>query len=140
MHQFLTKYDPNDISYGVTFVTTWSVIEVTAGIVCACLPVSKPVLYYVTCKLGLTGERGYISRLRTRRSDDDGTTARSLAAGDLEPGNKPNDKGTRTTREFMKYLGTGDATLLNTVVRPDSPETSTRGGSRREVSGGNFYV
>lgn len=124
MHLFLA-YSPLDFSFVMTPISVWNYIEIVGGIVCACLPVSKPVVFWATGKMGLTGERGYIAWLKTHRSDD-GTGARS-AGGDIEvgpspldgsrlgslPGRKLSDPSGRTDREFTKYLGSGDAALLH---------------------------
>lgn len=54
-----------DVTYTIAPISGWSAIEISAGIVSACLPTMSPVVGVVLKGLHIIGENGIVSRLRT---------------------------------------------------------------------------
>ncbi len=40
--------DPEDVTYRIALVSTWTVIEQSMGIICACLPTTKPLFDHLS--------------------------------------------------------------------------------------------
>lgn len=58
----LCRYDPNDSSYTITPTVGWTAIEMSAGIVSACLPTLGPAFAFLARRLGLSGRLGTFLR------------------------------------------------------------------------------
>lgn len=74
----LFNYSKHDISYTLAPLLAWSDVEMSAGIISACLPTMRPLVRLVTARLGLAS----IFRLsRFTRSWADGSREESNSAG-----------------------------------------------------------
>lgn len=58
----LITYDPTDPAWSFTDTVAWSIIEVAAGIISACLPAMKPAMTIIARALGLSALAGSAAR------------------------------------------------------------------------------
>lgn len=147
MH-LIFMYTTEDYTYTMAPTVTWSYIEIGGGVVSACMPVSKPAFLWMTTKIGLTGERGLLSRPISFTAWTrcwKGFTSRS--AGDTEPrveghvfayaaaggehvfpaetpSPRPGERG-RVVLSLKKYLRPGDSELFQSAAG-QSKSTATR--------------
>lgn len=133
MQQLVQSASRPDSPFEIVPAFVWSYIEIVSGIVCASLPLCKPVFCWGTNRLGLTGENGMVARLKLFKVD---LKLSGPFAGDLEEGRVGGhgpagftaraemDSASDSSGAFAKYLKSGDTTLFNTMVSQAKSESS----------------
>ncbi|KID75583.1 uncharacterized protein G6M90_00g046370 [Metarhizium brunneum] len=110
----LFNYSKHDISYTLAPLLAWSDIEMSAGIISACLPTMRPLVRLVTARLGLAS----IFRLsRFTRSWADGSREESDTAGG------------KTSKESQSR---GEVVGLPSFVTPQSLRVTAEPTRRRD--------
>jgi hypothetical protein len=132
----LFSYSPNDPSYTLAPTVGWTAIEVSAGIVSACLPTMLPAIRFLGRSLGINQLGSRVSSY-TRRSQITRRT-KSSTGDDL--------KGSRIVEgDFHRLHDCGHSQGKGSIIgeielRPDVPlgmgntVTSTRGRPSTSVS------
>lgn len=81
----LIDFAKTDFAYNVVPVVVWSYIEIVIGLVSACLPVSKPAVLWVTHRLGITGQHGFLRRFGLLRTTTAASSSNNTAVNSDAP-------------------------------------------------------
>lgn len=109
----LFSYSSSDPTYTLARTVGWTAIEMSAGIVSACLPTLKPALQFFVRKLGIKGSAFDLfpseqSKTRTNHNDDQ-VTANILGRGVGQSGSQGS----------FYHLQDGTRMPVNDKLRPD---------------------
>lgn len=111
----LFNYSKHDVSYTLAPLLAWSDIEMSAGIISACLPTMRPVVRLAASKLGL-------SRVFSSRNADGTSRSESANGGKLHDGSQ--SRG---------------ATPLRSFITPQTLKTTAETNNRPDRGSGAFY-
>lgn len=120
----LIDFVSTDFTYNIVPVVVWSYVEIVIGLVSACLPVSKPAVLWVTNRLGITGNNGFLKRLGLLRT----TTCASSDNNTAVNSDAPEGSGRQS-----KLLSTSSAS--GTMQSGSGDRSGTVGNSRYFLSG-----
>lgn len=81
----LIAFASTDFSYNIVPVVVWSYVEIVIGLVSACLPVSKPAVLWVTHRLGITGQKGFLRRFGLLRTTTCASSSNNTAVNSDAP-------------------------------------------------------
>ncbi|EJT74163.1 hypothetical protein GGTG_08009 [Gaeumannomyces tritici R3-111a-1] len=106
----LFTYSNNDPSYTLAPTVGWTAIEISAGIVSACLPTLRPVIQLLARAIGITGSLGGFFRGATRGTHGSGSRddAYSKGTGTPAPGSRLDHKSHTTSNTLATTSGEDD--------------------------------
>jgi hypothetical protein len=117
----LLSYNALDPTYTLTRVVGWTAVEMSAGIISACLPTMKPALQLIVRKLGIKGSMPSLFRRRAST----GVSNTSPASNTNNPATKYAGTGTNHGRSGRSQGSTGSSgqdsgqMLVDSELRPD---------------------
>lgn len=116
----LFNYSKHDISYTLAPLLAWSDIEMSAGIISACLPTMRPIVRLATAKLGL-GSFFKLTRFTGSSAERSGQDPNS---SDVKRSNRSESRG---------------EVILPSFVTPQSLRVTAEGTRRQDRDSSAFY-
>lgn len=129
VYRFSTLFDfnPADIAWTLGKSCTWCVVEVSTGIICACMPTLRPLFMMVSSKFS---SRSGTQKTRTTDVHSKGYELENSA---LRPADEPRNK-TKTQLDVTNADDMSDEVPLNSIrVQQDMTWQESNGSLR------NYY-
>ncbi|KAL8371689.1 hypothetical protein RB595_001476 [Gaeumannomyces hyphopodioides] len=111
----LFTYSNDDPSYTLAPTVGWTAIEISAGIISACLPTLRPVIHLLARAVGITGSLGGLFRGATRgtHGSDSKDDAYSRGTGTPAPGSRLDHKSHAVSSTLVTTSGEEDDDFNN---------------------------
>jgi hypothetical protein len=116
----LFYYSKHDISYTLAPLLAWSDIEMSAGIISACLPTMRPIVRLATAKVGLDK---FFKKSRLTRSSAD-RSGQDSSSTDVKRSNRSDSRG---------------EVVLPSFVTPQSLRVTAESTRRQDRHNNAFY-